>query len=118
MAFDRIPPPEMVEGDQEAVQRERREFLRRWKLKWSRQLRTKLTDEHLAQFIGITGNTVNRKLNGATQIKRRLINSLTNVDTVIDANRMPEMADHHGYFDPDLRRAILSYQIRHPLDRR
>lgn len=102
----------------EATQRVRREFLRLWKLKCSRHLRMKLTDEHIAQFMGITGNTVNRKLNGATRIKQRLLNELTNVETVIDANRMPVLADHHGYYDPRLRNAILSYQIRHPLDRR
>jgi hypothetical protein len=109
----------MVEVDPaDAVQRERREFLRRWKLKWSRLLRMKLTDEHIAQFIGITGNTVNRKINGSVKIKQRLINALVNIDSAIDANRMPELADHKGYYDPDLRRAILSYQIRHPLDYR
>lgn len=112
MAFDRIPPPEVVEGDPEAVQRERREFMRRWKLKWSRLLRMRVTDRHIAELVGLATDTIRHKRNGQTTISTRMEPALTNIDTVIDANRLP-------YGCPeDLKRAIISYQIRHPLSRR
>lgn len=112
MAFDWRPPSETVDEDQEAIQRERREMLRLWKKKWSRLLRMKVTDRHIASLTGLTGGTINRKLNGKVSIKTRMVPALTNIETVIDANRLPCNCPD------DLKRAILSYQIRHPLDRR
>lgn len=98
--------------EEEKIQRERREFLRLWKKKWSRLLRMKVTDRHIASMIGLTGGTVNRKLNGELSIRAGMLTALTNIETVIDANRLPCNCPQ------DLKRAILSYQIRHPLDRR
>lgn len=111
MAFDRIPPPETVEEDLEAVRRERREMLRRWKLKWSRLLRMRVTDRHIAELVGLTEASIRRKRNGQQRISKRMKPALTNIDTVIDANRLPDDCPE------DLRRAIISYQIRHPLAR-
>lgn len=104
----RAPPS----PEEEAIQRERREFLRLWKLKWSRLLRRRMTDRHIAELIGLTAGTVKRKRNGKIRISRRMKPALTNIDTVIDANRMPDGCPQ------DLRPAIISYQTRHPLDRR